>query len=152
MTDLHIRYARPEDAARLADFNQRMARETEGRSLEPDRLRAGVEAALADPARGRYHVAESGGELVGGLLITREWSDWRNAWFWWIQSVYVPPEHRGRGTFRALYDHVAREAREAPDVCGLRLYVERENTRAIAVYERLGMVDAGYRLLELDWH
>ena len=132
-------------------FNLAMARETEDRMLDPERLREGVGRALGDPRRGSYRVAELGGEPVGALLVTREWSDWRDAWFWWIQSVYVRPEYRGRGVFRALYDHIATEARSHKDVIGIRLYVDRGNTGAKRAYERLGMHPTDYDLYEIDW-
>jgi GNAT superfamily N-acetyltransferase len=146
-----IRLAAPGDAETIARFNQAMAQETEGRQLDFERLRRGVQAVLSDPSKGRYWVAEIDGRLAAQLLITFEWSDWRNGAFWWIQSVYVDPAFRRRGVFRALYEHVARQARQAPDVCGLRLYVEQDNRRAQAAYERLGMHPAPYRIYEVDF-
>ena len=133
-----------------------MAQETEGKTLQPDTVRAGIEAGLADPAKARYfiamHDALAGADTIGvpagTLMLTREWSDWRNGDWWWIQSVYVVPEFRRHGVFAALYRHVEALARATPDVVGLRLYVERDNAGAQAVYERLGMRDAGYRILE----
>jgi ribosomal protein S18 acetylase RimI-like enzyme len=107
-----------------------------------------VEKALADPARGRYFVAEAGGEAVGALLVTTEWSDWRDGWFWWIQSVYVARERRGRGVYSALHEHVRAAALASGEVIGLRLYVERENARAQRLYRRLGMAETYYRLYE----
>lgn len=146
-----IRRAGPGDAGALVAFNLAMAAETEGRALDRDTLSAGVRAALADPDLGRYYVAEQDGRVLGALMVTREWSDWRNGQFWWIQSVYVEPGARGRGLYRALYDHVLGRAREDPGVCGLRLYVEAENRRARAVYEHLGMQPSTYRLYEVDF-
>ncbi len=128
-----------------------MALETEHTSLDRSRLRAGVEALLADPAKGFYLVAESDGEVVGQLMITYEWSDWRNGTFWWIQSVYVAPAHRGRGVFKALYRRVEELASQNGGVCGLRLYVERQNDRAKAVYEGLGMAATHYQMMEVDY-
>lgn len=133
-----------------------MAQETEGKRLPPHTVRAGIEAGLADPAKARYfiamHDALAGADTIGvpagTLMLTREWSDWRNGDWWWIQSVYVVPEFRRHGVFAALYRHVEALARATPDVVGLRLYVERDNAGAQAVYERLGMRDAGYRILE----
>ena len=133
-----------------------MAQETEGKTLQPDTVRAGIEAGLADPAKARYfiamHDALAGADTIGvpagTLMLTREWSDWRNGDWWWIQSVYVVPEFRRHGVFAALYRHVEALARATPDVVGLRLYVERDNAGAQAVYERLGMRDAGHRILE----
>ena len=99
---------------------------------------------LADESRGLYRVAELDGKVVGQMLITLEWSDWRNRWFWWIQSVYTAPEARGKGVFRALYDAVESEARSRGDVCGLRLYVEKENETAQKAYSKLGMKRSHY--------
>ena len=114
-------------------------------------MNAGVKAQLTDPARGIYHVAEIRGKIVGQLLITYEWSDWRNGNFWWIQSVYVAPEFRGQGIFRALFSHVRSLARARKDVCGLRLYMDVHNGTARRAYERLGMVHTDYQVFELDF-
>ena len=146
-----VRPARPDDADALVEFNFRMARETEGLSLDPAVLSRGVRAALADPSKALYFVAElpdAPGEVVGQLMLTREWSDWRNGDVWWVQSVYVREDRRRRGVFRALYDHARQQARAAPNVVGLRLYVERHNAAAQQVYQRLGMRDAGYLVME----
>jgi GNAT superfamily N-acetyltransferase len=148
--EVRIRPAAAGDAAAIAEFNIAMAWETEHKRLAPAVVRAGVERAIARPASARYYLAEAGGRVVGQLMITFEWSDWRDADFWWIQSVYVEPAARAGGVFKQLYRHVERLAREA-GACGLRLYVERENARAQAVYRRLGMRDAGYVLYETDW-
>jgi GNAT superfamily N-acetyltransferase len=144
-----IRRAGPADAPVIADYNQRLARETEGKTLPADVLAAGVAAVLADPAKGTYFVAEEDGAVVGQLMITTEWSDWRNGWIWWIQSVYVRHEARRRGVFRALFQHVLDAARARPDVVGLRLYVEHANDPAQQTYLRLGMKRTGYLMLEL---
>src|SRR4051794_2531126 len=119
-----IRAARAADAEVIAEFNRRMALETENKTLDPNVLSAGVQAMLQDPARGRYFVAEMSGEVVGQLGVTLEWSDWRNGNFWWIQSVYVAQTARRQGVFRALYQHVLQEAKQASNVIGVRLYVE----------------------------
>jgi ribosomal protein S18 acetylase RimI-like enzyme len=149
---LAIRAALPADQEFLAHGNEAMALETEHRTLDPQVVRRGVAAALADPAHGRYFVAEdASGRPVGQLMVTYEWSDWRNGQFWWIQSVYVLPEYRRRGVFRALYQHVEGLARSTQGVCGLRLYVEADNVNAQRTYERCGMVDAGYRVMEVDY-
>jgi GNAT superfamily N-acetyltransferase len=145
---LTLRHATVADSDTVCEFNRRLAWETEHKRLDDRLLTAGVAAALADPVRGTYHVAERDGVVVGQLLITTEWSDWRNGWFWWIQSVYVVAEARGQGVFRALYQHVAKEAETRGDVVGLRLYVERDNLRAQAVYEHLGMAAPGYHVME----
>jgi ribosomal protein S18 acetylase RimI-like enzyme len=143
-----IRDARPEDAGVLVDFAVAMAKETEGHLLSPEVVRAGVGSLLADPARGRVVVVEVEGRVVAALMLTLEWSDWRNGWFWWIQSVYVRPEDRRRGHYRRLHDHVRALAAREPDVCGLRVYVERDNLPARATYERLGMRETAYRMYE----
>ena len=138
-----IRPATAEDEDALVHFVVAMALETEGEELDPEQVRAAVRIALDDPARAPYFLAVPAGDEatgpVGGLMFTREWSDWNNAYYWWIQSLYVRPEWRGRGAFRALYNHLEQLAREAGDVCALRLYVFDANTGAQAAYERLGM-------------
>lgn len=151
MGPIVVREATAGDAERLADCNRRMARETEGRELDPARALRGVRAVLEVPTRGAYFVAEAGGEALGTCLVTREWSDWRDGEFWWLQSVFVLPELRGRGVFRALYDVVLARARASTRVCGLRLYVEQENARAQAVYAAVGMHASHYRFFEIDF-
>src|SRR6476620_10385211 len=152
MNDIHllIRAATPADAPVIADFNAAMALETEHKRLDPVTLRAGVERAIGRPEEARYFLADAGGRVVGQLMITFEWSDWRNGMFWWIQSVYVEPAYRSKGVFKELYRRVEGMAKEA-GACGLRLYVEKENAAAQAVYRRLGMGDAGYVVFETDW-
>jgi GNAT superfamily N-acetyltransferase len=144
-----IRPARPEDAAQIAEFNCRLAEESEQLRLDRERVRAGVRALLADEARGRYLVAAEGPVLIGQLCITLEWSDWWNGWYWWIQSVFVRPEARKQGVFKALFEEIARQARAAGDVAAIRLYVEEHNTKARSVYANLGMRESGYRVLEM---
>ncbi len=146
---LHIRPATPSDEATVVRFNQLLASESEGKTLLEPTLRAGVRALLADRHKGFYTLAERAGEVVGQVLITFEWSDWRNGWYWWVQSVYVVATARREGVFRALFDHLKEQATADPSVIGLRLYVERENRRAQATYEALGMTDEGYNLLGL---
>lgn len=145
---IDIRAAQPRDAATIAAFQQEMARETENKELCATTVRRGVEAVLADASRGRYLMADDGASPCGSLLITAEWSDWRNGWFWWIQSVYVVPTRRSQGVYRSLHEAVRRQAHAAGDCVGLRLYVERENAVARAIYERLGMTETAYRLYE----
>ena len=144
--EIRIRAARTDDCENLAAFNAAMAVETENKTLDPAVLRAGVARVLAEPARGFYLVAEIGGRIVGCLMVTFEWSDWRNGDWWWLQSVYVAPEHRRHGVFRALYAEVERRAAERADVVGIRLYVERDNVRAQHTYAALGMREEHYRL------
>jgi len=143
-----IRDAAPADATKIANYNSRMAEETEGRALESGLIGPGVVQVLADKSKGRYWVAESAGAIVGQLMVTYEWSDWRNATFWWIQSVYVPLEHRRKGVFSALYRHVESLAAAEPGVCGLRLYVEHDNNRAQQTYKALGMGKTSYLVME----
>jgi len=144
---VRTRAAQLEDLKAIVAFNLALARETEGLALQPAVVNEGVLAVLQDPAKGRYFVAEVEGRVVGQTLVTLEWSDWRNGWLWWLQSVYVDPAYRGRGVFRALYEHVRREAIQA-GARALRLYVKTHNARAQAVYRALGMEPAGYDVWE----
>jgi GNAT superfamily N-acetyltransferase len=146
---LTLRRATPADAAVVAEFNAALARESEGKELDPATLAAGVRAALADPAKGVYTLAERGGEVVGQMMLTYEWSDWRNGWFWWVQSVYVRPAARRGGVFRALFADVLARAAADPGVIGVRLYMEHGNARARETYRSMGMVEAGYEVFEL---
>lgn len=150
MSQVNIRPATAADAEFLVRGNAAMALETEHLSLDLDRLRDGVHAVFEDPARGVYYIAELEGRRVGQIMITYEWSDWRNGLFWWIQSVWVEPPFRGRGVFTALYAHVHRLARSTPGICGLRLYVEQDNERAQRTYQRVGMRRTSYRMFEVD--
>jgi len=137
-----------EDVPTIARYNQAMALETEEKALALDTLNQGVRRVFDEPSHGRYLVAESSaGEVVGCLMITYEWSDWRNAQVWWVQSVYIHPEHRRQGVFKLLY-HAVRELGEAAGVCGYRLYVERDNERAKRTYQKLGMTQTPYLLFE----
>lgn len=152
-TNVSVRHAERGDLDVLVRFAQAMARETEDKALDTSIVRAGIRAALRDSDRGTYFIAEdeeaaTGETAAGALMITREWSDWRNGFFWWIQSVYVRPERRRQGVYRTLYDHVRRRAEGKDDVCGLRLYVEKENAAARAAYEGLGMTETHYRMYE----
>lgn len=132
----------------MVEFNQAMALETEGKTLDSQILTSGVESVFHDDKKGFYVVAEDEGKIAGGLMITFEWSDWRDGWFWWIQSVYILPEYRGRRIYSLLYQFVKDEANKQGDVCGFRLYVEKENTRAQKVYEKLGMEETHYLMYE----
>ncbi len=142
------RIAVAEDAATLAGFNRAMALETEAKSLPMETLLPAVQTVLRDPRHGFYVVADSGSGIAGSLLVTFEWSDWRNGRMWWIQSVYVRPAHRRRGVYRALHEAVRERARAAGDVVGVRLYVERENVAAQRTYAALGMSETPYRIYE----
>ena len=148
---LIVRKAGLEDLETIVEFNAAMALETEGRALDLATLRAGVLSVLTDGSRGLYLIAESAGRAAGQLMVTTEWSDWRNAWFWWIQSVFVHQDFRRQGIYRALDQRVRELAREQGDVCGIRLYVDRDNLPAQQVYERLGMEHARYYLMELEF-
>jgi GNAT superfamily N-acetyltransferase len=141
---LSIRRAGSADATVVAEFNRLLALESEGKTLDAAVLAAGVAAGLADPTKSVYFLAEEDGKAVGQIMYTLEWSDWRNGWFWWIQSVYVCAEARRRGVFRALYEHVEQAARADGNVIGLRLYVEQANHVAQETYRRMGMEAAGY--------
>ena len=150
---VRVRDAVLADVDVIVDANVAMAMESEGKVLERAIVDRGVERLLRDPTRGRYLVAVvvdgCGREtIVGQLMLTREWSDWRDGWWWWIQSVYVAPDWRRRGVYRALHDAVVAEVDASDDVCGVRLYVEPENEPARATYRALGMVET-YRVMEL---
>jgi GNAT superfamily N-acetyltransferase len=145
---LTIRRAGLADAALVTEFNRLLAHESEGKALDAAVLAAGVARGLADPSKSVYFLAEKDGVAVGQMMYTTEWSDWRNGWFWWIQSVYVRPEARRRGVFRALFEHVHQAARADGHVIGLRLYVERENHVAQKTYQNMGMESAGYLVFE----
>ena len=147
-TTILVRAAQDDDCDTLVRFNAAMALETEGKILDPAILRAGVAAVLAEPRRGFYLVAERGGRVAGCLMITFEWSDWRNGDWWWLQSVYIEPSYRRGGMFRALYSQVEQMAAARTDVVGVRLYVERDNAHAQQTYAALGMHEASYRMFE----
>jgi len=155
LKSLIIRPAKMDDVDALVRFSAAMALETEGRRLDETRLRQGTQAVLDSPARGFYTVAEltdrSPRVVVGQLLVTFEWSDWRNATFWWIQSVYVDAAWRRRGVYRRMHEAILELAKKRGDVCGVRLYVERENTVAQATYARVGLAASTYRVYEEDF-
>ena len=141
-------HADPEHAEIIARFNQEMALETENKVLDRDIIYPGVMTMLQDAALGFYLVAIKDNTVVGCLGVTYEWSDWRNGLFWWIQSVYVPPEHRAEGIFSSMYETVKSEAEADSRSCGIRLYVEKENDTAYDTYIGLGMQETEYRLME----
>jgi len=142
-----IRKAKPEEASVIIDFQQKMAWETEGMTLKPEIINNGVNGVFDNPSRGQYWVAEDNGQIVASLLITYEWSDWRNSDVWWFQSVYVLPEWRRKGIFRSMYDKIRLEA-DNNGIAGLRLYVETNNSAAQKTYEALGMQSQHYRMYE----
>lgn len=145
-----VRYrgARIDDRDVIVDFQLAMARETEEVDLDRTTCTRGVEAVFADPSLGRYFVAEEGGRVVASLLITYEWSDWRNGVVWWIQSVYVCPEVRRQRVYAGLYEYIKRLVDLDDGIRGVRLYVDRRNTRAQQVYTRLGMNGDHYQVFE----
>lgn len=142
-----IRQAILEDAATIIDFQIKMAWETEKMSLVPSTVTKGVNAVFSDSSKGRYYVAESDGSVIASLLITYEWSDWRNSGVWWFQSVYVVPHFRRQGIFSKMYNHI-RKLAEEQGIAGLRLYVESGNNRAMKTYEALGMSSEHYSFYE----
>ena len=148
--ELNIRQAGVDDGEAITRFNAAMALESEGISLDRTILRAGVEAALVDEAKAFYLLAEAEGNPVGQLMVTTEWSDWRNGWIWWIQSVYVKPESRRQGVYRRLYQRLTEMADARDDIRGMRLYVMRDNWPAKRTYEALGMSHSHYDLYETE--
>ena len=145
-----IRLAQPADLETIVEFNARLARESEGVNLDRDRLRAGVNGLLCAKGRGFYLLAEAAGSAIGQSGLTYEWSDWRNGTFWWLQSVYVLPEYRRLGVLSALYGRIL-ELAEDENVCGVRLYVERNNVAAQAAYRRLGLAPTVFEMYERDF-
>lgn len=149
--NLKVRPAVLADLPTVVEFNRRLARETEAKELDVELLRRGVAEVLGNSSRGRYFVAEADGEVVGQLMHTFEWSDWRNGEIWWIQSVYVRADHRKAGVFRRLHGHLRELAKATPHVVGLRLYVEHANAGAQAVYAKAGFRSEGYLVLGDLW-
>ena len=145
---MNVRNATVADASVIADFQLKMALETEELFLDPVVVKAGVAAVFADSSKGYYFVAEDAGVVVASLMITCEWSDWRNGLVWWFQSVYVMPEFRRRGVFVQMYHHVKKQVEASADVRGLRLYVDKRNIVAQKVYTRLGMNGSHYDTYE----
>ena len=156
MMNIIVRDATRADIERIAEFQQAMAQETEGRALDPSTSQQGVIAIFDDPRKGFYIVAVSesddgaADEVVGSLLITYEWSDWNNATHWWIQSVYVDAAWRRRGVYRTMYEHILALTKGRSDICSIRLYVERANTVAQQTYKSLGMSHSHYDMYEID--
>jgi GNAT superfamily N-acetyltransferase len=145
--NIKIREAVKPDIPVIAEFNQALAKETENIQLNAETLASGISNAL-DRDECHYFIAELNGQVIGQTMITYEWSDWRNGIMWWFQSVYVQPEHRGKGIFRALFNHVEQLAKKHPDVKALRLYVMQNNLSGKDTYAALGMTDSGYIVYE----
>ncbi len=145
----HFRIADSGDIDTLVQFNCRIALETEGKQLDPATVTQGVRRGMQQGDEVVYYVADAGSGPIGALMLTREWSDWRNGWLAWVQSVYVLPDYRGSGVFRSLLQHVLGELKANADVVGVRLYVEVDNSRALEVYERSGFSDPHYKVLEM---
>lgn len=146
--DILIRYAEIRDVLVITEFNRAMALETEQKQLMPEVVSKGVDELLNNPGLGFYVVAERDSEIIGSLMVTTEWSDWRSGMFWWIQSVYVKPGERRKGIYTRLYDFIRESANKNPTVCGFRLYVETQNSLAQKTYKALGMKETDYRIYE----
>lgn len=149
-SQVHIRDAVPADAETLTRFNVQLAWDSEELRLDPERVRRGVEAVLAGKAEARYFVVEVDGNLAGQMMFTREWSDWRNGWLYWVQSVFVDTPYRRRGLFRQLFEYARDVAAADPECLAIRLYVEQDNQRAQDAYVRLGFQRSGYLVMEYD--
>jgi GNAT superfamily N-acetyltransferase len=145
--NLNIRLAKVDDLATIVKFNSSLVQEIRGKEFDTERLTLGVKAVLTDKNRGFYTVVEKDNQIVAAALITYEWSDWRNAWFWWVQDVYVEHNYRQQGIYRTLYGHLRSQAKMV-GVCGLRLYVYKDNTRAQEVYKKLGMIPSDSEMFE----
>jgi GNAT superfamily N-acetyltransferase len=143
-----VRAATISDAETIIEFNRRLAEESEGVKLDAAILGPGVRAVLTDASKGRYFVAEENGEVIGQLMITYEWSDWRNGWIWWLQSVYVRADARGKGIFRATFEHALKQAELEENVVMVRLYVEKDNRTAQATYLRLAFEEMHFHLYQ----
>lgn len=148
---IHVQEAERNDLEIIVRFNEMLASESEHKKLDHEIVMSGVREALNDPNKCRYFMARIDGDVVGQMMITLEWSDWRNGYFWWIQSVYVEQDFRRHGVFRTLYQHVGDLARKEKNICGLRLYVHKENEHALQTYKNLGMSVTDYLLCEEEW-
>ena len=144
----HVRPAVADDSPAIIDFQMKMAKETEETDLDKETLTKGVQSVFDNLLKGTYYVGEANGKIVSSMMITKEWSDWRNQWVYWLQSVYVVPEYRGEGLFRKMYEYIQQQVINDPDVSGIRLYVDAGNKRAINVYNTLGMNDDHYKVCE----
>ena len=148
MSGIKVRYATPAEARRLVDFNLALALESEGLAMEEKTVSAGVLAVMSHPERGFYLVAELDGAPAGCLLVTYEWSDWRNKTFWWISSYYVKPEFRGRGIYTAMDEKLQELAAKDGNVCGFRTYAHKGHKQAQDAFRNLGMVEKEYIIFE----
>jgi ribosomal protein S18 acetylase RimI-like enzyme len=146
--DVLVRSGEAGDGVALTEFNIAMALETEDKVLAPEVVSNGVQALLTNPEYGFYVIAEKSGEIVGSLMVTTEWSDWRDGEFWWVQSVYVRCDCRRQGIYRKLYEYIKLKAVKRGNVCGFRLYVERDNAVAQQAYSKLGMSETLYKMFE----
>lgn len=146
--EILIRLAEMRDALAITEFNRAMALETEQKELIAEVISKGVDKLLSNPDLGFYVVAERDNEVIGSLMVTPEWSDWRNGLFWWIQSVYIKPNERRKGIYTKLYKFIRESANNNPSICGFRLYVEKTNILARNTYEALGMMETNYRIYE----
>ena len=145
---IRIRKATRQDAEIIVKFNKAMALETENKTLDDDTLSKGVNHLFYEPNKGFYLLAEVNDEIAGQLMITTEWSDWRNSDFWWIQSVYVKSEFRRKGIYRQLHETVLKMVRENRELCGIRLYVDKSNVVAQETYRKLGMDESNYIIMK----
>ena len=146
-----IRNANKDDITIIVNFNTAMAMETEIKILISETVYKGVNELLNNNENGFYLIAESDGIPAGQLMITQEWSDWRNGEFWWIQSVYIHPDYRKNNIYQKLYNEAIKLAKESKNVCGIRLYVNKDNNIAQKVYAKLGMKESNYLFFEEDW-
>lgn len=147
MIDIIITKGQIEDIENIAQFQVDMAMESEGTQLDKDTVTKGVSAAMADENKGLYYIARVDGKAVGSLMLTREWSDWNNGWYWWIQSVYVAPDYRRQGVYKSMYQAVCTDAKQQ-NIAQVRLYVDKTNTRGQKVYSSLGMQESHYLIYE----
>ncbi|MHC1708578.1 MAG: GNAT family N-acetyltransferase [Bacteroidales bacterium] len=148
MEKFNIKTAEPSHIETIVNFQLLMAIESEGITLDQEILSKGVKAVFADPAKGKYFLCQQEGKVIASLLITYEWSDWRNGMVWWIQSVFVSPDYRKSGVFRAMFENIRQQALNDPGVRGIRLYVDNGNTPALQVYQNIGMNGDHYRVFE----
>ena len=145
---IQVRLSNEYDKTVIAEFQIKMANETEQLELDKDTVNKGVESVFRDPQKGKYYVATENEVIIASMLITYEWSDWRNNWVFWLQSVYVLPEKRGQGIFKQMYDFILQQINENSEVAGLRLYVDKTNSDASKVYAKLGMNGDHYQVFE----